>query len=403
MLEQLSPQVRDCLALAAEAKTRADETSDPAQNAEFLKHETRWLKLARSYALTESIGDFTAANAERRQRFYERWSDKLLRHQAPKDLGQHWLAAMVESSDDAIVGKDLNSVIMSWNVGAEQVFGYAAEEVIGKPVTVLIPPERHDEEPFILERIRQGEKVEHYETVRQRKDGSLIEISLRVSPVRDDQGLIIGASMVARDITERKQIEKQAAVLAREAEHRTRNILATVSATVELSQSNTPAGLKKAIRGRIQALANVHALFVDSRWTGAELSQIVARELAPYRSNRAHTLVKGPEIVLEPNVAQALAVTLHELATNAAKYGALSRPAGRVRITWSRSPADELALRWTERGGPPVTLPGRRGFGSRVMHTMIEQISGTITFDWRENGLTCKVIVPRRQAEAQLG
>src|SRR5215469_7292163 len=255
MLEQLSEQVRECLALAAEAKTKADETPDLAVKAELLKHERRWLGLARSFALTESIGDFTAASAERRRRFYEAWTDKLRRPQAPrKDLGQHWLAAIVESSDDAIIGKDRDGVIMSWNEGAQQVFGYAAEDVIGKPVTVLIPPERHDEEPFILERIRRGEKVEHYETVRQRKDGSLIEISLRVSPVRDDQGIIIGASMIARDITERKEIERQAAVLAREAEHRTRNILATVSATVELSQSDTPEGLKAAIRGRIQAL-----------------------------------------------------------------------------------------------------------------------------------------------------
>jgi PAS domain S-box-containing protein len=397
MLEQLSQQVRECLALAAEAKTRADETSDAAKKAEHLKQERRWLKLARSYALTESIGDFTAANAERRRRFYEAWTDKLRRHQAlHEDLGQHWLAAIVESNDDAIIGTDRDGVIMSWNEGAGQAFGYAAEDVIGKPVTILIPRERHDEEPFILERIRRGEKVEHYETVRQRKDGSLIEVSLRVSPVRDDQGNIIGASVIGRDITERKQIEKQATVLAREAEHRTRNILATVSATVELSQSDTPEGLKAAIRGRIQALANVHALFVESRWAGAELKQIVRQELAPYRSDGARTLIKGPKMFLEPNVAQALAVTLHELATNAAKYGALSTPDGRVRLTWSQSPNDELAIRWTERGGPPVTPPARHGFGSRVMDTLIKQIRGTIIFAWRENGLSCKVIVPRR-------
>jgi PAS domain S-box-containing protein len=398
MLEQLSQQVRECLALAAEAKTRADKTSDPTEKAEHLKQERRWLKLASSYALTESIGDFTAANAERRRRFYEVWTDKARRHQAShKDLSQHWLAAIVESSTDGIIGTDRDGVIMSWNEGAGQVFGYAAEDVIGKPVTILIPPERHDEEPFILERIRRGEKVEHYETVRQRKDGNLIVVSLRVSPVQDDQGLIIGASIFARDITERKQVERQATVLAREAEHRTRNILATVSATVELSQSDTPEGLKAAIRGRIQALANVHALFVESRWTGAELKQIVTQELAPYRSDGTRTLIKGPKIVLEPNVAQAIAVTLHELATNAVKYGSLSTPAGRVRLTWSRSPNGELAIRWTERGGPPVTPPARHGFGTRVMHRLIEQIRGSITFDWRENGLSCKVIIPRRQ------
>jgi two-component sensor histidine kinase len=203
--------------------------------------------------------------------------------------------------------------------------------------------------------------------------------------------------MIARDITERKQIEKQAAVLAREAEHRTRNILSTVSATVELSQSDTPEGLKAAIRGRIQALANVHALFVQSRWTGAELSQIVAQELSPYQTNGARALIEGPKIVLEPNVAQALAVTLHELATNAAKYGAFSTPGGRVLITWSRSPDDEFTLRWREIDGPPAREPTRPGFGSRVMNTLIQRLGGTITFEWREDGLSCEIIIPKPQ------
>jgi PAS domain S-box-containing protein len=117
------------------------------------------------------------------------------------------LAAIVESSDDAIVSKDLNGIITSWNQGAQRLFGYTAEETIGKPVTILIPPERIDEEPGILERIRRGKRIDHYETVRQRKDGSLIEISLTVSPIKDATGTIIGASKIARDITARKQVE----------------------------------------------------------------------------------------------------------------------------------------------------------------------------------------------------
>jgi PAS domain S-box-containing protein len=117
---------------------------------------------------------------------------------------QH-LAAIVESSDDAIISKDLNGVIVSWNKGAQRLFGYAADEIIGKPVTTLMPPERRDEEPGILARIRQGERIEHYETVRQRKDGTLIDVSLTVSPVRDGSGRIVGASKIARDITEQKR------------------------------------------------------------------------------------------------------------------------------------------------------------------------------------------------------
>ena len=117
------------------------------------------------------------------------------------------LAAIVESSDDAIISKDLNGIITTWNAGAERIFGYTAEEVIGQPVTILMPPERVDEEPGILERIRRGERIDHYETVRRRKDGTLLDISLTVSPIIDGSGKVVGASKVARDITERKRAD----------------------------------------------------------------------------------------------------------------------------------------------------------------------------------------------------
>ena len=119
------------------------------------------------------------------------------------------LASIVESSGDAIVSKDLNGIIVSWNRAAENLFGYAAEEVIGKSITILIPEELHDEEPKILERIRRGDSLDHYETIRQRKDGSRLPVSLGVSPVRDAHGTIVGASKIARDITARKQAEHE--------------------------------------------------------------------------------------------------------------------------------------------------------------------------------------------------
>jgi len=189
------------------------------------------------------------------------------------------LASIVETSDDAIISKNLDGIITSWNKGAERIFGYMAEEMIGKSIKVLIPQEHQAEESTIIERIRSGHRIEHYETIRQRKHGSLINISLTVSPVADPQGKIVGASKIARDITERKRTEAQISLLAREAEHRTKNILATVQATVHLTQSETIDGLKSAIEGRIRALANVHALFVQSRWEGANLRNLVTQEL----------------------------------------------------------------------------------------------------------------------------
>jgi len=306
------------------------------------------------------------------------------------------LAAIIQSSDDAIVSKDLDGIITSWNGGAERIFGYLAEEIIGKPITTLIPPDYQKEEEGIIERIRRGQRVEHYETVRQRKHGSLIDVSLTISPVRNAQGKIIGASKIARDISERKRNEAQIVNLAREAEHRTKNILATVQATVRLSHSNTSDDLKTLIEGRINALAKVHALFVESRWTGAELHSLVTQELLPYRDRRAARVqINGPEVMLEPNTAQTIAISLHELATNAAKYGSLSAADGEVEIAWSRTADGGLSLRWTESGGPAVTPPTHRGFGTRIMEKIIGgQLGGEVSFDWRHQGFTCEIALP---------
>jgi PAS domain S-box-containing protein len=306
------------------------------------------------------------------------------------------LASIVESSDDAIITKNLDSIITSWNTGAEQLFGYTAEEAVGKPVTILIPPDRHDEELAILARIRRGERIDHYETVRIRKHGSRIDISLTVSPIKNAEGKIIGASKIARDITERKASEAQITTLAREAEHRAKNVLATVQATVHLTHADTPDGVKNAIMGRIQALANVHSLFVQSRWTGADIHSLVTQELSPYcRDGETRTRIDGPNLLLETNAAQSMAIALHELATNAAKYGALSVPQGRVQVEWSRAADGRLVLRWIESDGPLVTLPMRQGFGTRVMESLIRgQLKGEMRFDWRTEGLVCEIVLP---------
>jgi PAS domain S-box-containing protein len=301
-------------------------------------------------------------------------------------------AAVIEFSHDAIITKDLNSIITSWNTGAEHMFGYKPEEAIGKPVTILIPPGHENEEPAILERIRHGERIDHFETIRVRNDGALLDISLTISPIKDGTGKIIGASKIARNITARKQAEAQIKYLASEAEHRTKNILATVQAAVQLTHAESVAEFKKSIEGRIQALANVHRLFVESRWTGAEMHELVAEELAPYRrGDGTRVSIVGPKLLLEPNAAQTIAVVCHELATNAAKYGALSVANGRVVIAWTPVSDGRLILRWNETGGPPVTKPTCEGFGTRVMAKMVQQSKGKARFDWRPEGLACEV------------
>jgi PAS domain S-box-containing protein len=307
-----------------------------------------------------------------------------------------WLASIVESGDDAIASSNLDGIITSWNKGAERIYGYLSEEIIGKPITILIPPERHHEEDVILESIRRGNRVDHFETIRRGKDGNLINISLTISPMRDANGTVIGASKIARDITERKRSEAQIAILAREAEHRAKNLLANVKAVVHLSQAGTPDDLKKAIEGRIDALANVHSLFVQSRWRGAELGNLVRQELSPYsHDGKERTQIDGPTVILKPDVAQAIAVALHELATNAAKYGALSGAKGEVHVQWSCAADDRVMLRWTEAGGPPVNPPAHKGFGTEVIGAMIQsQAGGDMRLDWRTEGLVCKIALP---------
>ena len=266
------------------------------------------------------------------------------------------------------------------------------QRLIGQPITIVIPGDRQSEERDILTRIRRGERIDHFETVRQRKDGSLVVVSLTVSPVKNAEGKIVGASKIARDITEQKRSQEQIVTLAREAEHRSKNLLATVQATVMLSQSDTPEGLKQVIEGRIRALANVHSLFVQTRWIGADLSTIATQELAPYsEKDQRRVRMDGPPVLLEPNVAQVIAVTLHELATNAAKYGALSAANGQVDLKWSHDSDGQLHLRWTETGGPKVHEPMRKGFGRRIIERMIAQHSGRTRFDWRAEGLVCEM------------
>jgi PAS domain S-box-containing protein len=303
-----------------------------------------------------------------------------------------WIGSIVESSDDAIVSKNLDGVITSWNQGAERLFDYTAQEAIGQPITIIIPEDRLDEERVILARIRRGERIDHFETLRRRKHGDLVSISLTVSPVKNAEGKIVGASKVARDVTEQKRNRERIGVLAREAEHRSKNLLSNVQAIVNLSQSGTSEGLKLAIGGRIRAMANVHSLFVETRWIGAELSAIVRQEFAPYLDeNDARVRMEGPKVLLEPDAAQAVAVILHELATNASKYGALLEAKGQIQLTWSRAEDRRLTLRWTELGGPRIAAPARRGFGSRLVEGTVGQLGGKVRFDWHSEGLVCEI------------
>jgi PAS domain S-box-containing protein len=319
------------------------------------------------------------------------------------------LASIVESSDDAIVSKDLDGIIKTWNPGAERLFGYTAEEVIGKPITLLIPIDRHDEEPDILSRIRRGERIDHYETVRRRKDGSLVEISLTVSPIKNAEGTVVGASKTARDITERRRAQEQQNLLVREMSHRVKNLFAVASGLVTLSarSARTPADMAEAVRDRLCALARAHGLTRPGLLNGGEkpgqdatLHALVQTIFAPYVDpervkDHGFFIVTGPCLPIGGNAVTSVALVMHELATNAAKYGALSTFGGYVHIDWSVK-KDELLLTWKEHGGPSLDGPAEHeGFGSSLVRRIVTgQFGGQLSYDWKPKGLIIRLSVP---------
>ncbi len=315
------------------------------------------------------------------------------------------LAAIVESSDDAIVSKDLNGIITTWNSGAERLFGYTSEEIIGKSVTMLIPPGRHDEELGILERIRRGERVDHYETIRRRKDGSVVEISLTVSPIKNAEGIVVGASKIARDITERRRAQEKQRLLLREMNHRVKNLLTLAGSLVTLSTrfATTPRDLAEAVSERLVALARAHDLTLPDLTEGRErpdrattLAALVRTILSPYLTQEhASAIINGPDVTVRGKAVMGIALLLYEMATNAAKYGALSSQNGRVEVSWSVR-QDELLLIWREHGGPPINgEPEGEGFGSLLARlTATGQLGGNICHDWNQEGLTVKLSAP---------
>ena len=195
------------------------------------------------------------------------------------------LAEIVASSDDAIASKTLEGIVTSWNGAAERLFGYAAEEMIGRPIAVLAAPGREDEMPAILARIRRGERVDHLETVRRRKDGGLVEVALTVSPVRDRRGRIVGASKIARDIGPRRAVEERQRLLLGELQHRVKNLLALVQALARQTEAEGRSGeaYRDAFLGRLETLVRAHQLAFDADAT-ADLGELVAGTLAPYHA-----------------------------------------------------------------------------------------------------------------------
>ena len=217
----------------------------------------------------------------------------------------------------------------------------------------------------------------------------------------DERGRLIWLSGVTADITDRKRAEERQILLAEEVDHRARNVVAVVQSIMRLTRAESIEDYIAALDGRIGALSNAHRLLAGSRWEGADLNRLVEEEFAPYRAaGNERVSAKGPIVLLPPATAQTIALALHELATNAAKYGALSTGSGRVEFAWHTKPG-QLQLVWVEFDGPKITPPSRQGYGSRAIVAGIErQLGGMVNFDWREGGLHCTLCVPYDGSES---
>jgi len=320
---------------------------------------------------------------------------------------QHY-AAIVESSDDAILSKDLEGVIISWNRAAQRLFGYTAEEAVSRSVTMIIPTDRLHEEPMILERIRRGDRIDHYETIRQRKDGSLVDISLTVSPIRNEKGEVVGASKIARDITELKRARQRQDLLLREMDHRIKNLFSLAISVLSLSgrSAGSVPELIRSARERLSALARAQDLTLSPSTRDAPqpakpatLYSLIQAITAPHDvridSDASRISVTGCDMQISGPVISSLALLLNEFATNATKYGSLSTASGRIEIHCANR-GETLVVTWTERGGPEVvSLTRNNGFGDFLIRSTVGGLGGEISQDWQPEGLVIQLSIPR--------
>jgi len=300
---------------------------------------------------------------------------------------------------------DVLRQVGTWDHGQCAIFGVDPCSFAPKwePVEPLIHPD--DLPPLVDAYMRCSKEFATYQTEfrARRPNGELRWCIGTVAASFDEASRLTRLSGVTVDITERKQAEERQMLLAQEVDHRARNVVAVVQSFLRLTRADTIQDYIAAIEGRIGALSNAHRLLANSRWEGADLGKLVDEEFAPYRGVRGEKVeTSGPSILLKPAFAQTIALALHELVTNAAKYGALSTDAGTISLTWRLRPG-VITFDWIESNGPKVTPPNRKGYGTRIFAVGIEQqLGGTVDFQWHEHGLHCHLSIPHDEKKPLL-
>jgi PAS domain S-box-containing protein len=312
------------------------------------------------------------------------------------------LAAVVESSVDAIITLDLRGRITSWNDGATDLFGYTPDEIVGQGINRLIPPDRRIEETSIRNRIIAGERIRRYETVRVRRDQSTVPVELSVSAIRDASGGVVGIAKFAHDVSERRASEVRRQLLLREMSHRVKNVFALSGAILALSAkgNSDPDSFVSQVQNRLVALARAHELTLPDLKRGEVATSTTLHSLlraitSPFEQVAdGRLLIEGPDTAVSGQAATSLALVFHEIATNAAKYGAFSSDAGKVWVQSSIT-GDRIEIQWLEHGGPPVRAPEVDGFGTEMSDSTIRGLlQGELERDWRPEGLRIRIYLP---------
>jgi PAS domain S-box-containing protein len=305
--------------------------------------------------------------------------------------------AVVETAIDAIVVADERGVIQSANPATERLFGFASEELIGQNVSKLMPEQHGSAHDGYIRAFRQTGRAKIIGTGRElvgrRKDGSLFAVELALAEWRLDGKTFFTGIM--RDISERKAREEQIRGLLREVNHRSKNLLTVVQA-IARQTSTTPGDFAQKFNGRLRALASNQDLLVSTEWRGVEMGDLIRIQVAPFCDLvESQVEIDGAPVHLKPAAAQAIGMAIHELATNASKYGALSNDIGRVLVRW-RIDGDDFLLDWVEVDGPTVAPSQARGFGSTVVETMvIRSVGGRVEFDFPATGVTWRLRCPK--------
>ena len=321
-----------------------------------------------------------------------------------KDLGPFVVAA--ETTRMAMVFTDAkepyNPIIFA-NDSFLSLSGHDREEVLGQSFNFLMARGADPEALAEIEAAFEGSSDSDPEIRYRRKDGSVFWASIYISPVRDEGGDVVQHFASFVDLTKHKQEKDRLRFLLDELNHRTQNTLATVQAiAVQTLHGVADKEVVDAFTGRILALSKAHGLLGRENWEGVSLRNVIDQILEPFglQDRRvARFTVEGDDVRLPPKAALTFAMVFHELATNAAKHGALSDDAaGRIDIAWQVEPTpqgDRMRLRWQESGGPPVPPPGRKGFGSRLIESgLAQELDGEVRLDYEPAGVVCQIVMP---------